>query len=137
MTASAAEGKRLAKMGDFEGALPLLEQSVRERPDSPDEWLALGACYFRLDRNDDFREALRKALEIEPGHAPTRRFLRRVTGSDLIPARDVGREKIFMEEGESPGPIPPQPDTQPKKDAPGCLGFIAGIFSAAACLLWR
>lgn len=136
MTDPASEGKRLAKMGDFEGALPHLEQAVRLRPDSPDDWLALGACFFRLDRNDDFREALRKALEIDPDHAPTRRFLRRVTGSDLIPARDVGREKIFMEEGRSSGPILPQSDPRPEKNAPGCLGFVAGILSTAGFFFW-
>lgn len=135
MTDPASEGKRLAKMGDFEGALPHLQQAVRLRPDSPDDWLALGACFFRLDRNDDFREALRKALAIDPDHAPTRRFLRRVTGSDLIPARDVGRDKIFMEEGQPPGQVPPASDPQPKRSSPGCLGFVAMILSAAACFI--
>ncbi|MCA9436250.1 MAG: tetratricopeptide repeat protein, partial [Candidatus Omnitrophica bacterium] len=42
MSDSFQEGKRLAKAGDFEVALPLLEQATREQPDSPDVWLALG-----------------------------------------------------------------------------------------------
>jgi len=122
MTDSYTEGKRLAKEGDFEEALPLLEQASQEQSDSPDVWLALAACYFRMDRNDDFREAARRAGEeaIDPDHGPTRRFLKKTTGAEAIPAPDSGRDKIFMEAGD---PIPPSPQPEETRKT-GCLGGL-------------
>ena len=121
------EGKRLAKEGDFESAVSFLEQAARQYRDSPDVWLALGACYFRLDRNDDFREALRQALAIDPHHAPTRRFLKTLTGAEVIPAADTGRPKIYMREEEALKSRTQETQVSGR----GCLGgFLLG-----ACLI--
>ncbi|MCA9446702.1 MAG: tetratricopeptide repeat protein [Candidatus Omnitrophica bacterium] len=120
MSDSFQEGKRLAKAGEFEAALPLLEQASREQPDSPDVWLALGSCYFRVDRNDDYREAMRQALALDPDHGPTLRFLKKTTGAEVIPAPDTGREKIFMEAGEGPK----LEEESPKPAGSGCLGAL-------------
>ncbi len=133
MTDSSLEGKRLAKAGDFEGALTHLKSAAEETPGSPDAWLALGACYFRLDRNDDFREAIRRALAIDSNHAPTLRFLKKTTGAEVIPAPDTGREKIFMEEGGTS--LHSSQETE--KPSSGCLGLalvgIAALIISGFC----
>jgi len=133
MTDSFEEGKRLAKAGDFEAALPRLEAASREWSESPDVWLALAACYFRLDRNDDFRDAIRHALAIDPHHAPTRRFLKTTTGGEAIPAADTGREKIYMMEKE--GRFEETVGT-PEKRSSGCMGLLIGTLMGGVTGIW-
>jgi tetratricopeptide (TPR) repeat protein len=127
MTESAYEqGKRLAKQGRFEEALPCLEQAAKEQNDSPEVWLALGACYFRVERHDEFRDAVRKALALDPDHAPTKKFLRQITGTEIIPAADTGRPKIEVEEGA--GALDSS-DRQEDKAKSGCLGILVAALT--------
>lgn len=127
MTESAFEqGKRLAKEGRFEEALPRLEQAAQEQSDSPEVWLALGACYFRSERHDEFREAIRKALALDPDHAPTRKFLRQITGTEVIPAADTGRPKIKVEEGAG---VSGESEKE-KITGSGCLGIFAALIAS-------
>ena len=126
-----AKGKALAKSGRFHEALPLLKQAVGEdEASNPDAWLALAACHFRLDENDEFRAAIRKALEQDPDHAPSKRFLVQTTGSDLIPAADTGRPKIVMEEPVPPGRGSEGESRQREAARQGCFGLILMILSA-------
>jgi tetratricopeptide (TPR) repeat protein len=129
MTESAYEqGKRLAKQGRFEEALPRLEQAAKEQNDSPEVWLALGACYFRVERHDEFRDSVRKALALDPDHAPTRKFLRQITGTEVIPAADTGRPKIKVEEGAGGlGGVEKE-----AKTGSGCFGIVAALCALAA-----
>jgi len=130
MTESAYEqGKKLAKEGRFEEALPHLSQAAKEQNDSPEVWLALGACYFRTERHDEFREAVRKALALDPDHAPTKKFLRQVTGTDVIPAADTGRPKIKVEEGTDAFA---QGEGGEGKSKSGCLGILTALIAVAA-----
>jgi len=121
------QGKALAKESRFEEALPLLEVAARERSDSPDVWLALAACYFRVERHDEFREAIRKALSLDPDHTPTKRFLRQITGTDVIPAADTGRPKIVMEEEAKAFPHIESDKTEELRGGIGCFGILLAL----------
>jgi tetratricopeptide (TPR) repeat protein len=118
------QGKQLAALGKLPEAVQILERVCGQAP-TPDRWLALAACYFRQTRNDDCREALRKALALDPEHGPTRKFLKRVTGSEAIPAASKGRGAIHVEERPpSPRESPPSQETS----GTGCLGVVAAAF---------
>ena len=134
MTDPFLEGKKLAKQGDFESALPLLRSASETKPESPDVWLALAACYFRLGRNDDFRESIRNALEIDPNHLATLRYLRNTTGGSAIPAPETGREKIFIEEER---PICARNEIEETESrSQGCLSLVCIGFLIFSGIGW-
>lgn len=93
-------GKQLALSGDYEASLVYLERSVEGGNATAEAWLALAACYFKLNRNDDFRQAIREALLLDPDHEPTHRFLKRITGTETLPMPNLRNHKIYMEEPE-------------------------------------
>lgn len=61
------EGIEVFKTGDFEVALPLLEQASREYPGSYEAFVYLGAAYSQLGRHNAAIGALMRASQIKPG----------------------------------------------------------------------
>lgn len=71
--AGASEGERILidiNMAFFdnnvEGALALAQKLVQEYPTSPRSWLSLAGVYGALDRNEEAREKMKKALQLDP-----------------------------------------------------------------------
>ncbi len=61
------EGIEVFKTGDFEAAIPLLEQASREYPGSYEAFVYLGAAYSQLGRHNAAIGALMRASHIKPG----------------------------------------------------------------------
>jgi eukaryotic-like serine/threonine-protein kinase len=65
-----------AQLGQFDPrALQTLEELTRRHPDDADAWFLLGDAYFHLGGatlrpSDEFRNAARRALTLDPGFAP-------------------------------------------------------------------
>lgn len=55
------------KKGDYEKAIPMLEEASREFPDSYEAFVYLGAAYAQLARYNAAIGALKHASEIKPG----------------------------------------------------------------------
>ena len=57
-----------SRVGDFAGAIPILEAAVKTVPPPVDALVELGFCYYRADQNERSIQTLKRALAIEPSH---------------------------------------------------------------------
>ncbi|MEM7480719.1 MAG: tetratricopeptide repeat protein [Acidobacteriota bacterium] len=69
-------GAMLANLGRFDEALPALQAAVDNGFRSPAVYVAISKVAFRLGDPAKAEEALRQALEVEPGHPEASRLLR-------------------------------------------------------------
>jgi tetratricopeptide (TPR) repeat protein len=56
-------------------ALIRLEEAIKLFPTSPRLWLALGIAHFKAGSNDEAAKALTRAVDLEPGYAPSHAYL--------------------------------------------------------------
>ena len=68
-------GRSMAETYESTLAISLLYDVLREEPDYRDAWIILGYTYLTLEKYIDARDALIKALELDPTKAETRYFL--------------------------------------------------------------
>lgn len=59
-----ANGKELYKQGDFDGAIKVLRQAVRQNQDDAESWHHLGLALAAKGKKDDARKALEKAFAL-------------------------------------------------------------------------
>jgi cytochrome c-type biogenesis protein CcmH/NrfG len=57
---------RLADAGEFQQALELARETVRDNPDNSVSWFTLGKILWRLDRRSEATSAYRTAVDIDP-----------------------------------------------------------------------
>jgi tetratricopeptide (TPR) repeat protein len=68
------EGLHLGLLGNFEASLELFDEGVARHPDSLDGWYNRAVTLFCLDRLDEARESVGRALALDP-QAPQALFL--------------------------------------------------------------
>ena len=71
-------GYRLLREGKTADALALFRLNVRVHPAYVNGWDSLGEAYVAAGRRDEAVAAFRRALELDPGFAPAREWLRRL-----------------------------------------------------------
>jgi protein O-mannosyl-transferase len=71
---------QLAHAGRNAEALPYFEAFVRDRPDDVQGHLRLASLLLKLDRKDDARRALERALALDPSNSMARETLRALGG---------------------------------------------------------
>lgn len=71
----------LLNLQRFPDALREVETILSGHPGSLADWYHLGLCRLKLNRPAEARQALERALAIDPGCAPARELLRRLDGT--------------------------------------------------------
>jgi len=75
------------QVGDYQKAVPLLEQAVRLAPDSADCHNELSICYDRLGRSESAEREVRAAISCDPNNPKFRNGLVGVLFSRVVRAR--------------------------------------------------
>jgi uncharacterized Ntn-hydrolase superfamily protein len=63
-----SEGNTKFNGGDMEGGLKVLQAARDKSPANDNAWTALANAYLKMDRKTDALDALRKAVELNPGN---------------------------------------------------------------------
>lgn len=72
--AVSALGKAYASLGDYQKARRALRHLVKLEPDDPEAQVLYAAACVRCDKLDDAREALGKAIKVDPGYVLAYRY---------------------------------------------------------------
>jgi hypothetical protein len=116
--------RRRQQSGDMVGARVVLRALAAQQPDDPRIWLALATV---VETRDEQRQALARALALDPQNALARRALERFTDSDSARAAANGApDASVAQPAPAAAPVPviaepavvepayaPQPDDQP------------------------
>jgi Flp pilus assembly protein TadD len=62
------EAEKIVKSGNFDGAIELLKETIRQRPDHANAWNLLGFVHRRLGKFDLAEEYYDAALTLNPNH---------------------------------------------------------------------
>ena len=81
---------QLIKAGNRQAALPILKGIIQANPNDENAWLWLYAC---VEKVDEKKYCLQRALAINPDNQPARRALANLTDSAPRPAQPVAAEK--------------------------------------------
>ena len=70
----------LVELGEFREAINAFEHSISLEPFQADAYCRIGGAYIRLDDSISAIKALRRAVELQPGHYQATRYLTQVMG---------------------------------------------------------
>lgn len=79
-------GELLMQQGDFQAALPLLEQARQAAPGNAQHWLMLTQCLLELDRAKDAKKLISEAIS---------KGLRHPLADELLRQARSGNKKKF------------------------------------------
>jgi tetratricopeptide (TPR) repeat protein len=97
---------QLVKSGNKQAALPLLKEVIQADPQNENAWLWLYSC---VDKVEQKKVCLQKALEINPGNQNARNALKKL--SDLTP----GPAQQFVQGGATPPQPAPRDESGPRR----------------------
>ncbi len=86
-------GFEKAMAGDYEDAIDVLKQVVKETPDNADAWNMLGFSYRNSGDSDNAWDAYERALAIDPNHKGAHEYI----GEWYLMQGDVASAKAQLE----------------------------------------
>ncbi len=89
------EGLRLAKLGQDDAAIRLLEEACAFSSQSGDALVVLGKLYVRKGRLNEARRVWEKCLALEPDHAGASRALAQLDKLEAATARPSRRSRVW------------------------------------------
>jgi hypothetical protein len=99
---------------DWDVAIRLLGEAVEAAPDYWEAHRSLGECYLRLNKPDEARPHLERALKLKPGDPATQAMLTRVTELQKAEAAQMAlaiqaRDRLVKQQQQEKGGKQPRP----------------------------